>query len=303
MFTYKPHFLAMRKRSSQVTKSVFVRLSSSSSSSATKLENVVEKDKAAAKPSTNNSGEQQQQQQQQPFQLAADKAKSAKIPFMPVINIPETEFAHHSFFSLHRPLLGLSDDDEKPFFNSKSIEEQDQEKLDDVLASYMMNLQPFVEPAAPGAELIDQQTSQAQSVQVEVEDQQQLERGVSFKIIENEEFIDDFMSNDFLAEQAEQHQQEEGIMEPMHSSSLPMYHMPASGDVLDYLTSIESNMKMEHAKLDAEENARTLRLKKLEMIDSSKRYSQSKPRFYAISNNRNVHSRLRRYQQKWNLKD
>ncbi|KAL9545488.1 hypothetical protein MBANPS3_007130 [Mucor bainieri] len=302
MFTYKPHFLAISRRSPQVARSFFVRLSSSSSSSATKLENVVEKDKAAAKPSTNNSGE--QQQQQQPFQLAADKAKSTKIPFMPVINIPETEFAHHSFFSLHRPLLGLSDDDEKPFFNSKSIEEQDQEKLDDVLASYMMNLQPFVEPAAPGAELVDQQTTEAQSVQVKVEDERQLERGVSFKIIESEEFIDDFMSNDFLAEHADQQQQqEEGIMEPMHSSSLPMYHMPASGDVLDYLTSVESNMKTEHAKLDAEENARALRLKKLEMVDSSKRFSQSKPRFYAISNNRNVHSRLRRYQQKWNLKD
>lgn len=123
MFTYKPQFIAASKRSAQVARSIFVRLSSSSSSSATKLENVVEKDKAAAKPSTNNSGE-----QQQPFQLAADKAKSTKIPFMPVINIPETEFAHHSFFSLHRPLLGLSDDDEKPFFNSKSTEEQDQEK-------------------------------------------------------------------------------------------------------------------------------------------------------------------------------
>lgn len=169
----------------------------------------------------------------------------------------------------------------------------------------MMNLQPFVEPAAPGAESIDQQTSQAQPVQVKVEDEQQLERGVSFEIIENEEFIDDFMSNDFLAEseQQQQQQQQENIMEPMHSSSLPMYHMPASGDVLDYLTSVETNMKMEHAKLDAEENARALRLKKLEMIDSSKRFSQSKPRFYANSNNRNVHSRLRRYQQKWNLKD
>ncbi|KAF1805672.1 hypothetical protein FB192DRAFT_1276178 [Mucor lusitanicus] len=220
MFTYKPQFIAASKRSAQVARSIFVRLSSSSSSSATKLENVVEKDKAAAKPSTNNSGE-----QQQPFQLAADKAKSTKIPFMPVINIPETEFAHHSFFSLHRPLLGLSDDDEKPFFNSKSTEEQDQEKLDDVLASYMMNLQPFVEPAAPGAELIDQQTSQTQSVQVKVEDEQQLERGVSFKIIESEEYLDDFIS------------------------SLPMYHMPASGDVLDYLTSVESNMKMEHANI------------------------------------------------------
>lgn len=54
-----------------------------------------------------------------------------RIPFMPVINIPETEFAHHSFFSLHRPLLGLSDEDETPFFSqkqTKSQEEREQEK-------------------------------------------------------------------------------------------------------------------------------------------------------------------------------
>lgn len=51
-----------------------------------------------------------------------DKPKNdfKKIPFMPVINIPETEFAHNAFFSLYRPLLGLSDKDEKPFFSNKS---------------------------------------------------------------------------------------------------------------------------------------------------------------------------------------
>lgn len=57
--------------------------------------------------------------------------KKVKIPFMPVINIPETEFAHHSFFSLYRPLLGLSDKDETPFFSQKqqkSEEERNQEK-------------------------------------------------------------------------------------------------------------------------------------------------------------------------------
>lgn len=28
--------------------------------------------------------------------------------FMPVVNIPEAELAHNAFYSLHRPLLGLS---------------------------------------------------------------------------------------------------------------------------------------------------------------------------------------------------
>lgn len=165
----------------------------------------------------------------------------------------------------------------------------------------MMNLQPFVKPAAPGAELLDHPQAAATTTGAAELEDEQLERGVSFKIIENEEFIDDFMSNDLMAEQQQTEEDEE--IEHIHTSSLPMYHMPESGDVVDYLTSIESNMKIEHAKLDAEDNAKALRLKKLEMIDSTKRFSQSKPRFYAINNNRNVHSRLRRYQQKWNLKD
>lgn len=127
MFTYKTNFYALSRRSSNITRSIFVRYSSSSSSSSSsstdKLENVVAKQKAAAKSTTKNG---EQQQQQQPFNLT-ENAKSPKIPFMPVINIPETEFAHNAFFSLHRPLLGLSDEDEKPFFNNKS-EEQDQER-------------------------------------------------------------------------------------------------------------------------------------------------------------------------------
>jgi hypothetical protein len=114
MFAYKTNFYTLSRRSSNIARSIFVRYSSSSSSSSStdKLENVVAKEKSAAKP-TNKSGEQQQQQQR--FNLA-ENAKNFKIPFMPVINIPETEFAHNAFFSLHRPLLGLSDEDEKPFF-------------------------------------------------------------------------------------------------------------------------------------------------------------------------------------------
>jgi hypothetical protein len=46
------------------------------------------------------------------------------LSFMPVINIPQTEFAHNAFFSLHRPLLGLADEDEKPFFSNKPTEDE-----------------------------------------------------------------------------------------------------------------------------------------------------------------------------------
>lgn len=37
------------------------------------------------------------------------KARAPVIPsFMPVVNIPVTELAQNAFYSLHRPLLGLS---------------------------------------------------------------------------------------------------------------------------------------------------------------------------------------------------
>lgn len=37
------------------------------------------------------------------------KTRAPDIPsFMPVVNIPVAELAHNAFYSLHRPLLGLS---------------------------------------------------------------------------------------------------------------------------------------------------------------------------------------------------
>jgi hypothetical protein len=40
---------------------------------------------------------------------------TARLPFVPVINIPEQELAHTAFFALHRPLLGLANED-VPYF-------------------------------------------------------------------------------------------------------------------------------------------------------------------------------------------
>lgn len=74
----------------------------------------VEKEKTPSKPN-------------EPFELE----NKPEISFVPVINIPKTEFAHHSFFSLYRPLLGLSDENETPFFSNKlpkTEEEVEQEK-------------------------------------------------------------------------------------------------------------------------------------------------------------------------------
>lgn len=59
---------------------------------------------------------------QEPFISASTEPTS--LPFMPVVHIPQTEFAHNAFFSLHRPLLGLEDDKmDKPFFSNHAPEE------------------------------------------------------------------------------------------------------------------------------------------------------------------------------------
>jgi hypothetical protein len=59
---------------------------------------------------------------QEPFVSTSPEPTS--LPFMPVIHIPQTEFAHNAFFSLHRPLLGLEDDKmDKPFFSNQAPEE------------------------------------------------------------------------------------------------------------------------------------------------------------------------------------
>jgi hypothetical protein len=74
--------------------------------------------------------------------------------------------------------------------------------------------------------------------------------------------------------------------------------MPESADVLDYLTSIESNMKEEHLKLDQQDRLKEKRLKKLEILDNNSK----KPRFYLTPNRNNIQQKLRRYQIKWMLK-
>lgn len=43
------------------------------------------------------------------------QAPAVRLPFVPVINIPEQELAHTAFFALHRPLLGLANED-VPYF-------------------------------------------------------------------------------------------------------------------------------------------------------------------------------------------
>ncbi|KAI9483308.1 MAG: hypothetical protein EXX96DRAFT_616297 [Benjaminiella poitrasii] len=173
----------------------------------------------------------------------------SKIHFMPVINIPETEFAYNRFFSLHRPLLGLSDEEEKPFFSNhsssaQSPEERDQERLDKTVADHMINLQHFVEPSS-------------QETEPEVKSD-----GIEFSITEETEEI---------------------LLNEEDGQTLPVFHMPESGDVLDYLTAIENRMKKEHARLDADDDAKLSRLRKMEIVDKARRKFNTSPRFYVTS--------------------
>lgn len=119
-----------------------------------------------------------------------------------------------------------------------------------------------------------------------------------------EEFLEAFNDAEKESEQTEYTITEEAeladMIEPNESRPLPIFHMPESADVLDYLTSIESNMKTEHAKLDAQDKIKESRIKKMQILDGARR-NGNKPRFYT-KNNRNIHQRLRRYQQRWLLK-
>ncbi|CAO3671098.1 unnamed protein product [Rhizopus stolonifer] len=83
-----------------------------------------------------------------------------KVQFMPVINIPENELAYNAFFSLHRPLLGLSSKTKRSFFSSKCIEEEQEAESDEALFQYMSTLEHFVEPSTPGTQMSKVQQDQ-----------------------------------------------------------------------------------------------------------------------------------------------
>lgn len=186
-----------------------------------------------------------------------------------------------------------------------------------MLATYMSNCTPFVDPTQlpikkqggdfteEGGHFNDDGVSDIVNA---VNSTLNKTTEVSFKVAEEEfqDFQDLFgedNDDDFSVSQQADFKPpiEDSINRQQHQ--LPMFHMPESADVLDYLTTIESNMTQEHAKLDAEDKLKALRLKKMEILSkASSSFRQNRPRFYA-TNNRNVHQRLRRYQQKWILKE
>ncbi|CEP17141.1 hypothetical protein [Parasitella parasitica] len=81
------------------------------------------------------------------------KSHVPDIPsFMPVVNIPVAELAHNAFFSLHRPLLGLSTP--RPFLAGDMVgqikTEEENENIDtaeEALYQYLATLRPFEPPS------------------------------------------------------------------------------------------------------------------------------------------------------------
>ncbi|KAI9365292.1 hypothetical protein BD770DRAFT_313226 [Pilaira anomala] len=142
--------------------------------------------------------------------------KKPEISFVPVISMPRTEFAHHSFFSLYRPLLGISAENETPFFSAKKKpeEEVEQEKLDMMLAVYMNDCIPFVEPSKLPTETQGEEWREGF-----------LE---AYQAAENEPETTQYTINTEVLEE----------LKPLESS-IPIFHMPESQDVLDYLTSMD----------------------------------------------------------------
>ncbi|KAG1139692.1 hypothetical protein G6F37_009577 [Rhizopus arrhizus] len=69
---------------------------------------------------------------------------------MPVVNIPIAELASNAFYSLHRPLLGLSSP--KPFMAGNLVGQIKKEEIDnseEALMKYMADLKPFQPPDSP----------------------------------------------------------------------------------------------------------------------------------------------------------
>ncbi|KAG1380450.1 hypothetical protein G6F61_004051 [Rhizopus arrhizus] len=133
-----------------------------------------------------------------------------KVSFMPVINIPEKELAHNAFFSLHRPLLGLSSTNKRPFFSTTSVEEQQEAEMDELLIQYMSTVEHFVGPPPPG--------------------NSEEENGMN---LENYEEI--LEKNEMLNERSFDIETQEIL-----PSSLPIFRMPESGDIIDFLSTMES---------------------------------------------------------------
>ncbi|KAI9250717.1 hypothetical protein BY458DRAFT_559631 [Sporodiniella umbellata] len=221
--------------------------------------------------SCGNSSKEEEIQAKQNDKTAKNKEIVEKLQFMPVVNIPENELAFNAFFSLHRPLLGLSNNRKRSFFAARSIEEEQEAESDEALFRYMSTLEHFSEPSAPGSPDYDKQIIPE-----------------SYNFEQEEPLLevnDSFQTSDEHGNTKIESMESDIQIQYTPSSSLPIFRMPESGDVVDFLSTVEGKMKQEGLILEQQQK---LRLKKSEILNNSRQYPL--PRFYT--------SGLRRFQKK-----
>ncbi|KAG2188912.1 hypothetical protein INT44_004052 [Umbelopsis vinacea] len=151
------------------------------------------------------------------------QAPAVRLPFVPVINIPEQELAHTAFFALHRPLLGLANED-VPYFGHQSYPpgENDVEDVED-LSRFMTNMRPFGSP------------------ETSVEDDD-----TTFTVTLNPSNPSPFSAaNDLVT--------------PTHQ--LETHVMPGADQIVDYLNMVQEKMKKEDEAMHATSVLRKRKLK------------------------------------------
>lgn len=116
-----------------------------------------------------NSKDSKDKKQQMTKSTTPKKTRAPDIPsFMPVVNIPVAELAHNAFYSLHRPLLGLSTP--RPFLAGDMVgqikKEEDNNESEEAFLQYMMSLRPF-EP--PGLDTMKEEQEKCSTTTLTVE--------------------------------------------------------------------------------------------------------------------------------------
>lgn len=129
--------------------------------------------------------------------------------------------------------------------------------VDELLIQYMSTVEHFVGPPPPGS-------------------------SEELNVMNLENYEEILEKNEMLKENERSFDIETQEILP---SSLPIFRMPESGDIIDFLSTMESKMNEENSRLEEME---ALKLKKLEIVGNARRFPS--PRFYV--------NRLRRFHQK-----
>ncbi|KAG1459664.1 hypothetical protein G6F56_006115 [Rhizopus delemar] len=132
----------------------------------------------------------------------------------------------------------------------------------------MSTLEHFVEPSTPGTQNAESSTRPKTQAVEQPEFESTLENTISihteYDDKEDIELLDPTIQTQIVL-----------------PSSLPIYRMPPSSDIVDFLSTIESKMNQENMLLKEFQKSRS---KKLEILNNSRHYRS--PRFYTSGSRR-----------------